>query len=570
MLTLPLLDRSTASDETVSPRQVLGAGRRTLARMVSRLPERTEAEVPPSRVSPPALVKLAGIADRVDRPDWALDLVQRAATAGSPPARMLHADLLLERARRGVTKVPYVGTQPGLVPARSAAIEHALVSGTIRSATQRARALATLGRTAEARAQALRIDDDRLNIDVLERVEKARGALTSDEHDELIMRLVGYATSHPGDQAHKARAIARLVAVGRFDEARRIAAGPCDPLHGRSAIRFAELTAEGRHSDARATKLALAKRIAETTPSWHDPVRRHAEWIRASSYVHGEEEALERLQQRWIVGASAYERLVRRKLRADLELSLGRPERHVSFRTCLESATPRPEHRFGELITGRNVLVVGPTETRRPTDEEYEQADVIVTTRRRETAGTATGTPIVFYVADSSARLDRTALDRSLTAHPDDMMVVRPSMLNGPTEWFMGHRQIRVMPTEDQNTFIGTRFAVQRILFDVLAYRPAAVTVTGIDFFVGADKYLPGYQSELSAIYEPNQLRPADVNASHDLAGDHAFTRSLRRSGLVDAPGAIGELLDLDTDSYLELLDRRRDDRSDGPSTLIA
>lgn len=571
VLQLPLPDRPTTTGATVERRRVLGAGRRTLARAASRLPERITAAGRTSKIAPPLLTKLASVADRVDRPDWALDFVERAASNGSAPARARHADMMLERARPGVTKVPYLGTRTGLVPARAATIEHAMVSGTIRSTKQRARALATLGRIAEARELALRTDtDDGLNSDILERVEKTRGALTNDECDELVSRLMRHVDAHPTDQPRRARAIARLVMLGRYDDARRLAAGSCDPLHGPAAIRFAELTADGRHRDARFTKLALAERIADSTPSWHDPVRVHAEWIRATSYRHGAEEALERIQQRWIWSPSPEERLVRQKLRADLELSLGRPERHVAFRDHLDSATPHPERRFAELIAGRNVLVVGPAETRRPTADEYEKADVVVTTRRRETAGLAASTPTVFYVADSSARLDHAALDRSLAMHPADLMVLRPSILSGPTDWFAGHRQIRVMPTEDQNTFIGTRFAVQRILFDVLAYQPASVTVTGIDFFVGADKYLAGYQSELTAIYEPNRLRPADVNASHDLAGDHAFTRALRRSGLVDAPDDIGKLVDLGTDAYLELLEQRRDTLADAPSTLIA
>lgn len=281
------------------------------------------------------------------------------------------------------------------------------------------------------------------------------------------------------------------------------------------------------HRLAHRRKLQIASSIAARTPKRRDSLRVHVDWIRASNVRFGEKEAISRLSRHWPMFASRTDRLVRSKLHGDLRLSAGDPFPHRRLLDDLDSATPRAQHRFDELVRGRQVLVVGSGPACRPTAADIDAADVIVTTERRHEFDLACGTPIVAYLSAIRGLHD-------VDDHVGDgaeLVVVGPAALTGrPAPTGLDGR-IRVMPAEDSSTFPGSRSAIARILYDVLAHHPATIVLGGVASFPAATE-------------------------TPDLAGDHAFVRILRNAGLVRAPEPLGQLLDLTTEDYLDVVDR--------------
>ena len=135
--------------------------------------------------------------------------------------------------------------------------------------------------------------------------------------------------------------------------------------------------------------------------------------------------------------------------------------------------------------------------------------------------------------------------------------MLRPSIVGIPGRSIDQDGGVRVMPCEDSNALLGTRLGVQRIVYDILAYRPSELILSGVDFFLGHVAYVDGYANEVSDIYEPNGLQPARSFAPHDHLWDYRFVRELHRRGAIRATEGVAELLDLDDTEYLARLSER-------------
>ena len=113
------------------------------------------------------------------------------------------------------------------------------------------------------------------------------------------------------------------------------------------------------------------------------------------------------------------------------------------------------------------------------------------------------------------------------------------------------------MQCEDLNTLLGTRFSVQRLLYDLVAYRPRRVVLSGVDFFLGDTPYIDGYDNEVADIYGPQDLQPSMSVAPHDHLWDYRFTQRLLQHGLITATEQVEHILRTPESHYLEELAKR-------------
>ena len=397
---------------------------------------------------------------------------------------------------------------------------------------------------------------------------RRRGAHTQSEYRTLVAarRL---ALEQRDDPTVRHRLVRELALHGDYDAAFE-AAAPTMPASARSSWRdlvdesrgwitddwlwvaAVRLSEQGEHRAAQRTKQRIARRIADRPLPRAAPASRILDQVRAVSYLSGAEAATDHLDRHRPRLATDRESAAFDKARADLALARGNVLDLVRIRPTLAVVGGAAERRFQAAVTGARVLVSGPSDLGTFDDDELAGFDVIVSPKR-PTSAVATATTIA-YRSDVNARFD---LEPDLAAtHKSlaDIEVVRASVLSSPGE-LLRHESVRVMPAEDSNTFMGTRFGIQRMLYDLVG-RGAEITLGGVDFFTGAQPYVPGYEDELHRIYEPNSLQPIRSRAAHDLGWDFRFTASLLSSGLIEAHPDVRRLLEHSLDDYYDLLER--------------
>jgi hypothetical protein len=248
------------------------------------------------------------------------------------------------------------------------------------------------------------------------------------------------------------------------------------------------------------------------------------------------------------------------KVRADLDLLCGDPSRLREFRRMRPTPSRLAEDAFRSLVTDRHVLVIGPAPGAAPSQAQIHAADVVVTTTSAHIA-LAPGQPQITYVTDEAALLLSPDDLIRLEQDPHRLVVVRPSVLKRSVSQNWKHgASIRTMQFEDSTPLLGTHFGVQRILYDLIASGADSITITGMDFFLGATIYKPGYQLQGPHVGERLPL----MNFSHDYAYGFWFVQTLGASGLVGADDEIDAILSMSVPAYLQLLGRRHPDLPPG------
>jgi hypothetical protein len=220
---------------------------------------------------------------------------------------------------------------------------------------------------------------------------------------------------------------------------------------------------------------------------------------------------------------------------------------------------PEAEHGFRELIEDRHIALVGPAGYRIGSGPTIDEHDVVIRTKYapmtepKEVEHFGSRTDIAYY-SDSSAFVLEADIHRALSADLR-MAVLRPTTFNAwfPDDHAVG--RVRTTPNEDLAHFQASHFGVQRILYDVLRYRPASITLFGADFFTGERLYADHYQVDIELAYRPRQLEPVLPMFGHDLAGDFRFSKMLYDAGLFRADEVTASLLEQSSDDYLALLD---------------
>ena len=405
----------------------------------------------------------------------------------------------------------------------------------------------------------------RTRADVLDAVGRGRGAHLRVESDEIV-QLRSDALAERPDPTTRQRLVRHLVLQGDFDQA-FCAADPEAMEGGRRRwdsvvddsdflsqvnddwlyVAAAVALDEGDCTQVHRIKRTIAARVIGRGLHAVAPASAVTGLVRAVAYSSGERDAVDELDQRRSGFATHSERLAYDKLDADLRVALGDVERLVAVRERLATVNPESEQRFRALIRDARIAVIGPSDFGTFTPEELDTFDVIVSTKRP--TDTLSGRPTISYRSDTNVRFDLLpALGQG--ADLATIEVLRPSMLvNGAS--VPGHHALRVMSAEDTNTFLGTHFGIQRILYDLVGRGAESITLAGVDFFLSETPYVKGYDDEMTRVYEPNQLQPARSRAAHDHGWDFRFTKLLAGHGLIQPHPDVQRLLDYTVDDYL-------------------
>ena len=242
---------------------------------------------------------------------------------------------------------------------------------------------------------------------------------------------------------------------------------------------------------------------------------------------------------------------------------LGDPSRHLALLpTDLDPHVRVSEAAFDELIRGRRVAIVGPGQSDLESGAEIDDHDVVIRTKfvsnqlddHATMAGTRTD---VSYYALGSAQFLRADITEALEAGALQMAVFRTATYAADPPHLVRPGDVRYVPSEFTAGLRASQFAVQRIFYDLLRYRPASIKVFNIDFFLSPDSYRPGYLAEYANEAEQQGFVKVLGAFGHDFLADFRFTRSMHQYGFLDVDANIERILDLEPDEYLRALDRR-------------
>ncbi len=566
----------------MSRRTGLGIARRVLARVTDRfqtgwIERRVDAVERTPRFLLGSVSGAAVLFANIDKFRLAEALLQLLVRSNPEDARshVRLGEVRLQGGEVGLVNTPVIGIEHGWRAAATSALE----SFERATAIDRSNIIAEIG---IAHAHALRgelsvavahqrdiapccTSEMKALASSIETVGRSRGALTSDEAERLTDIWLNTLRMDPTDSAVRRKLVRHLVQVGDCSRAEQVArpsqeatatqrSQSREQRYSTSEIDWyyaqsATALAAGNPIRANQCKRTAALIAASSSVTWHSPLHHLVTRVQATSYAYGAPEALRVLcghRPRW---PTTTERLTHAKLQADLNLSQGAPEPLIDYRATWEHRTAA-DHSFRQLIQGRRVLVVGPANNNRPTDQDYSDADVVVSTKypERRVATAA----LVVYLAEMSARLDpRTRAESEEQPH---IAVLRPTTLSSAAAPPNLSVTDRVMPAEDSNTFLGTRFGIPRILYDLVQYSPASITLAGVDFYLSELPYRSGYADEADRLLSPNRLQPVAAEAIHDFWWDYRFVQHLTAAGLVTPNAGVASLLQLSDTAYLHRL----------------
>lgn len=354
------------------------------------------------------------------------------------------------------------------------------------------------------------------------------------------------------DETPDRRALARVSAVVRPPTAPVLLEAPQDwwfAVHWR-------LLHLGRHRAAFDAKRIAAEQQCSRSGSLAEfGVNGFASVIRSLIFLERHDEARARCVAARATTRSHHHRHVLDVLSSDIEFSLGRPP--------MSSRRPEPlgdgdldaaEARFRELIAGRRVAVVGPAPLTVDRRSEIEEFDVVVRTKALP-GDRPWSAPCVSYYATTSSRLLVSSIDQVLGNGDVDLAVFRPNAWPVIDRGQLVGARVRLTRTEYSLGLGASSFAIQRILHDVLRYRPSGVKVFNADLFVSDHPYDPAYRNDRTSSYEDAGLLPNLDGYGHDLLADFRLTRNLVSQGTIEVPPEIAAILDLAPSEYLDRLD---------------
>lgn len=275
------------------------------------------------------------------------------------------------------------------------------------------------------------------------------------------------------------------------------------------------------------------------------------------------EGALAQLDARGGDGLPPQQEAVLRKVAADIRLLLGDPSPAADQRVAGDRANhPKANGRFEHLVEGRDVAVVGPADTQQPTGAEIDGFDTVIRTSHltsgaAEPALLGTRTDVAYYASTSSGLL-ADGIRNAVATGSLQQAVFRPSSYRPDALHLHEPGDLRYVPSEFKAGFHGGPMAIQRILYDVLRYRPRRVKLFNVDLFVGEQEYGPAYEPGTRVSDRWRKVGVAAARAlAHDYLLDLRLTRSLLDHGLIEADPVATRVLALSDAAYLVHLDQR-------------
>ncbi|TLP75562.1 tetratricopeptide repeat protein [Nesterenkonia sphaerica] len=308
---------------------------------------------------------------------------------------------------------------------------------------------------------------------------------------------------------------------------------------------------------------ALRRSQAERTIAWlgtssagHS--RHRQKLLAALVYLERYREAQQLIDPMPWEPGSTPERHRLKKMAADVHLIQGRTGPLVDYARSRAQDLPLPgEDKFGRLIAGKRVAVVGPADTGDRLGAQIDDYDVIIRPRL-----------MTEISDDDAARLgSRTDISyfsgRDLT---DFMPLARDAVATGGLQMVVGRGLSRASFTDDQPEWLrfyrhdfslgfhGPPMGIGRILYDVLQFEPAEIGLFNIDFFTGQTAFGPGYREDKDSGLGPYSI-VNEIILAHDLVFEHRLTKAIADSGVLTGHGVAGQVLALEETDYIQALE---------------
>lgn len=293
---------------------------------------------------------------------------------------------------------------------------------------------------------------------------------------------------------------------------------------------------------------------------------KYLETAKALVQLGSKDAAIEHLQLTLESVENKEARIATQKLIADIEAHYGDFEGLEEIMPMHDGVNLREaEAAFHTLVSNKTTAIVGPTDNGLQNGEEIDSYDVVVRTNflpvaltAERAAATGTRTDISYFNGVASKMLT-CEIHQAVERRSLKLVVLRPFNYSIDRQLIVKPGDLRYNPAESNALLRARSFGVQRVLHDVLKYRPSRVKLFNIDFFVSSENYKKGCKArELLADVDPFFL-----GFGHDYRGDFVFTKNLWNRSLISGDGVVEKLIQLSADTYLATLDQKHNHTSD-------
>jgi hypothetical protein len=226
---------------------------------------------------------------------------------------------------------------------------------------------------------------------------------------------------------------------------------------------------------------------------------------------------------------------------------------------------PEAEAEFRQLIYNRNIAIVGPVSTGLSNGDEIDSCDVVVRpnflpgSATPEVTATAGARTDVSYFNGVASKMLTGEIQQAVEQRALRLVVLRPFNYSVGRQLIVSPGDLRYNPNESNAALRARSFGIQRIVHDVLKYRPKSIKLFNIDFFTGPSNYKRGYTAGQLLV----DVDPYFVGSGHDYRSDFLFTKNLWERSLISGDLLVEELLQLSPDSYVAKLDQKHDRSGD-------
>lgn len=250
---------------------------------------------------------------------------------------------------------------------------------------------------------------------------------------------------------------------------------------------------------------------------------------------------------------SSEEKATAAKLHADAELMLGNAEPYIRYSAEARTKVQLPaDLTMAEIVRNKRVAIVGPAATGETLGAEIDTYDVVVrpnfnpefVASHPESMGSRTD--VAYYSGQ-----DMTSLINDVEKLVENSGV---QLVNARSFSYHAHQHrnlpwLRFCRHDWSLSFHGSPLGIQRMIYDLLQFRPQEIAVFNSDFYTGSGEFAEGYRKKRS--FAPGSFMN-DLVVVHDLLTDFRFTQAMLQTGFVTAKGRAAEVLSREPSQYLK------------------